>query len=78
MTPLSQVELHSYPLDRFITVVDLGAYERARTILEESRDLLAGRVVWHVNSTAEGAASPRCCGRSWRTRGGRGSMLVGP
>ena len=54
MTPLSQVELHSYPLDRFITVVDLGAYERARTILEESRDLLAGRVVWHVNSTAEG------------------------
>ncbi len=54
MTPLGQVELHSYPLDRFINVVDLGAYERARTILDESRDRLAGRVVWHVNSTAEG------------------------
>ena len=54
MTSLSQVELHSYPLDRFINVVDLAAYERARAVLDESRDLLAGKVVWHVNSTAEG------------------------
>lgn len=54
MTPLSQVDLRSYPLDRFRDLVEPAVYERALGVLERSRDLLAGRTVWHVNSTAEG------------------------
>ena len=54
MTPLSQVDLRTYPLDRFREVVEAAAYESALAVLERSRELLAGRTVWHVNSTAEG------------------------
>ena len=54
MSPLSQVDLRTYPLDRFREIVEPDAYERALAVLERSRDLLGGRTVWHVNSTAEG------------------------
>jgi trehalose synthase len=54
MSPLSQVDLRSYPLDRFRNVVGPADYERAVGVLERSRELLGGRTVWHVNSTAEG------------------------
>ena len=54
MTPLSQVDLRTYPLDRFREFVEAAAYESALAVLERSRELLAGRTVWHVNSTAEG------------------------
>ena len=54
MSPLSQVDLRTYSLDRFRDVVEADAFERALAVLERSRDLLAGRTVWHVNSTAEG------------------------
>ena len=54
MSPLSQVDLRTYPLDRFREVVAPDAYARALAVLERSRELLAGRAVWHVNSTAEG------------------------
>ena len=54
MSPLSQVDLRSYPLDRFREVVGPADYERAVGVLERSRELLGGRTVWHVNSTAEG------------------------
>ncbi len=54
MTPLSQVALQSYPLERFREIVEPSMYERAREALARSRDLLVGRTVWHVNSTAEG------------------------
>ncbi len=52
--PLSQVDLRTYPLDRFRAVVDEATFERALAVLERSRDLLGERRVWHVNSTAEG------------------------
>ena len=52
--PLSQVDLRTYPLDRFRAVVDEATFERAVAVLERSRDLLGERTVWHVNSTAEG------------------------
>ena len=54
MSPLSQVDLRSYSLDRFREVVARPDYERALGVLERSRELLGGRTVWHVNSTAEG------------------------
>ena len=54
MSPLSQVDLRTSSLERFREVVGAEAYERALGVLERSRDLLAGRTVWHVNSTAEG------------------------
>ena len=54
MSPLSQVDLRTYSLERFRDVVEPGAYDQALAVLERSRDLLAGRTVWHVNSTAEG------------------------
>ena len=54
MSPLSQVDLRTYSLDRFRDVVEAEAFERALAVLERSRGLLAGRTVWHVNSTAEG------------------------
>ncbi len=54
MSPLSQVDLRSYSLDRFRDVVGEADYERAVGILERSRELLGERTVWHVNSTAEG------------------------
>ncbi len=54
MTPLSQVALRSYPLDRFRGIVEPITYEHALATLERSRELLGGHTVWHVNSTAEG------------------------
>ena len=54
MAQLQHVDLRSYPLDRFLSLVDLASYESAHEVLTESRDLLEGRVVWHVNSTPEG------------------------
>ncbi|MXY87639.1 MAG: glycosyltransferase [Dehalococcoidia bacterium] len=54
MSPLSQVDLRSYSLERFREVVAPPDYERALGVLERSRELLGGRTVWHVNSTAEG------------------------
>ncbi len=54
MSPLSQVDLRTYSLNRFRDVVEADAFERALAVLERSRDLLSGRTVWHVNSTAEG------------------------
>ena len=52
--PLSQVDLRTYPLDRFRPLIEPETFERAAAVLERSRDLLGGRTVWHVNSTAEG------------------------
>ncbi len=54
MSPLLQVDLRAYPLERFREIVAPAAYARALAALERSRELLAGRTVWHVNSTAEG------------------------
>ncbi|MBH76742.1 MAG: glycosyl transferase family 1 [Dehalococcoidia bacterium] len=54
MSPLSQVNLPTYPLERFHKVVEPDVLEHASAVLERSRDLLDGRTVWHVNSTAEG------------------------
>ena len=54
MPPLSQVALRSHSLDRFRGIVEPDAFERARATLARSRELLDGRAVWHVNSTAEG------------------------
>ena len=54
MPPLSQVELRSHSLERFRGIVEPDAFGRARDTLVRGRELLDGRAVWHVNSTAEG------------------------
>ena len=42
------------PLARFAEILDGGDYERCRVALAAGAEMLAGRVVWHVNSTARG------------------------
>lgn len=40
--------------DRFVPIIDPDRYRSFVRIIEESRNLLHGRVVWNVNSTARG------------------------
>lgn len=49
-----EVRVPVRPLARFADVLDGDDYERCRAALAHGADLLAGRVVWHVNSTARG------------------------
>ena len=58
-------DVHLGPLrpDRFRAVLgeeQMAAFERT---IERGKAVLAGRVVWNVNSTALGGGWRRCCGR---------------
>jgi trehalose synthase len=53
MEALHEVQVPSFSLERFKALLGEGYGEVAEAI-EESRQVLRGRVVWHVNSTARG------------------------
>ena len=51
---LTEVPIQALPLERLEGLVDPEDAERLRTRSDEARQLLAGRTVWNVNSTATG------------------------
>jgi trehalose synthase len=52
--PISHVSISPQTLERFEGVLPAGEWRRAEEGIERARALLAGRVVWNVNSTARG------------------------
>jgi trehalose synthase len=54
MTVLRQVPIASLRLERFRGVIGAEQYAAVEQAAERARRLLAGRVVWNVNSTASG------------------------
>ncbi len=54
MSALEQVEIAALPIDRFSEVLDPGQYADLVELAAHARELLEGRVVWCVNSTAHG------------------------
>lgn len=53
MSALHEVQVSSFSLERFKSLLGDG-YEEVDEAIAESRELLRGRVVWHINSTARG------------------------
>ncbi len=53
MAPLERVEIDAAPLERFRTILGDRFEEVARAV-GQSREVFAGRVLWHINSTASG------------------------
>jgi trehalose synthase len=51
---LEHVRIGALPVERFQEVLPAARYEQWSAAVERSRSLLAGRVVWNVNSTARG------------------------
>src|SRR6266542_3377057 len=51
---LSVVPVTPQPLERFAAILDTDQYHRFVAAAEGARELLVGRVVWNVNSTALG------------------------
>ncbi|MFL5821513.1 MAG: glycosyltransferase [Solirubrobacteraceae bacterium] len=51
---LEHVRIGALPVERFQEVLPPARYEQFSAAVERSRSLLAGRVVWNVNSTARG------------------------
>jgi trehalose synthase len=51
---LEHVRVNSRPLDHFEQLVRGEALDQAKTVAEAVRQHFAGRVIWHVNSTAIG------------------------
>jgi trehalose synthase len=51
---IKTVDVGSFPLDRFEEVLDDERMQRVREAAEHARELLGGRTIWHVNSTARG------------------------
>jgi trehalose synthase len=54
MAALSHVPVGALHLERFGAVLALGDYERLQRVLERGREAFDGRVLWNVNSTAQG------------------------
>ena len=54
MATLTTVPVGSLPFERFETVLDGSEYGRLLDAVLRGRELLAGRVIWNVNSTARG------------------------
>jgi trehalose synthase len=53
MAALQEVQVSSFSLERFKALLG-ERYRQVDEAIEESRKLLRGRIVWHVNSTARG------------------------
>jgi trehalose synthase len=53
-SPLTMVPVAPLPLERFRAVLNEDEYARLLALADRARELLAGRVVWCVNSTAHG------------------------
>jgi trehalose synthase len=54
MAVLSHVPVGALNLERFGSVLAPGDYERLLGVVERGREVFEGRVVWNVNSTAQG------------------------
>jgi trehalose synthase len=54
MTSLSEVQLAPRPIARFLPILGADAVREAEQVATAIGARLAGRVVWHVNSTARG------------------------
>lgn len=53
MAPLQRVEIDAAPPERFRQILG-DRFEEVARAAAESRDVFAGRVVWHINSTSRG------------------------
>jgi len=51
---LTTVQLGSFALERFESVLDKDAYAQLMERAGEAKEILDGRAVWHVNSTSRG------------------------
>ncbi|HVE68038.1 MAG TPA: glycosyltransferase [Solirubrobacteraceae bacterium] len=54
MSAIETVHVGRLPFERFESVMPADRYAEFRQAVERARDLLAGRVVWNVNSTSRG------------------------
>jgi len=54
MSATERVDVAALPIERFRSVLDPERYAELVVLAAHARDLLAGRVVWCVNSTARG------------------------
>ena len=54
MSVLTTVQLGSFSLERFESVLDGETYQQLMERAGQAREILDGRAVWHVNSTARG------------------------
>ncbi len=54
MSKVTEVDLHTFPIDRYATVANHGVVEELRELAARARGVLDGQAVWHVNSTAAG------------------------
>jgi trehalose synthase len=52
--PIEHVHIAPLSYDRFQSVLDPDAWQALQGVVAEAQELLAGRVVWNVNSTATG------------------------
>jgi trehalose synthase len=51
---ITSVDIGTFPLDRFESVLDEERMEKVREGAERAREVLGDRTIWHVNSTARG------------------------
>ena len=54
MTAITNVDIGTFPLDRFESVLDDERMKEIREGAEHAREVLGDRTIWHVNSTARG------------------------
>jgi trehalose synthase len=54
MSRVTEVDLHTLPIERYEDIAPPGIVDRIRSIASELVEKIDGRVVWHVNSTAAG------------------------
>jgi trehalose synthase len=54
MPKLSLVDLKAQPVDRLRAIISDDRFERFHRTMSDTADVLNGRTVWNVNSTAEG------------------------
>ena len=64
MSLVHAVEVPRLPVSRLEPVIGAPRYAELARAADQVRQVLAGRTIWNVNSTAAGGGSPRCC-RSW-------------
>lgn len=54
MSRVTEVDLHTLPIERYADVAADSVVERIKTVAAQLVEKIDGRVVWHVNSTAAG------------------------
>jgi trehalose synthase len=54
MSQLTEIEVSTQPLERFLPLLGETRMLAAKKATDEARELMGGRVFWHVNSTGRG------------------------